>query len=491
MTAPNKQARHGVPQNDERKTVMKKVVLLIVGLFVLQGCEENDGSLSGDTDVQLEAVAPDCVRYVDPEAEQGGDGLSWETACDDIQVAVDSAEEAAGDEGTCEVWLKEGALELLGENPEPFAVNENVSMYKGFIGEEAVRNGNNRRIFLEAVADNSYQSNSDANRPQLVESGDDLAGSADGLVGVGNVSGVQSFYDSLPQSVIKPSFGITDPTPLASCGAYCSGHLGTSTGWLVATEGAALTKYGFVHTDQHSILNTTLVGECGYTGYACMKNQSLDSSGKNYALLQHSAGETYLNAASTKNINFRINNDNKMRLMSSGRLELISHDDAEPSQNTGYLEIGNSLRIDDNEIITNAGTILHLQADNQTDLYVDWGTLMVDSSANRVGIGTTSPDHKLDVHGTIRAEEIIVEMFTPDYVFGNHYDLWSLEEVETYINENNHLPGIPSASEVNTAGVSLGDAHASLLQKVEELTLHLIEQNKKIVDLQKQIEAKL
>jgi hypothetical protein len=63
----------------------------------------------------------------------------------------------------------------------------------------------------------------------------------------------------------------------------------------------------------------------------------------------------------------------------------------------------------------------------------------------------------------------------------------SLDEVESYIKENNSLPNMPTEADVDHAGLSLGDFNNLLLQKVEELTLHLIEQNKKIEALEKQV----
>lgn len=95
-----------------------------------------------------------------------------------------------------------------------------------------------------------------------------------------------------------------------------------------------------------------------------------------------------------------------------------------------------------------------------------------------IGIGTSTPDHKLDVKGTIRAEEVIVETGWPDYVFEDGYDLPTLDEVETHIEENGHLPGIPSAEEIAQNGVSLGDSQRMLLEKVEELTLYMIQLKK-------------
>ncbi len=92
-----------------------------------------------------------------------------------------------------------------------------------------------------------------------------------------------------------------------------------------------------------------------------------------------------------------------------------------------------------------------------------------------VGIGTTNPTNKLEVAGTIRAKEVIVETTGwSDYVFAPDYRLAPLAEVEAHIAAKGTLPGIPSAAEVATQGVSVGDMQAKLLAKVEELTLHLI-----------------
>ena len=108
-------------------------------------------------------------------------------------------------------------------------------------------------------------------------------------------------------------------------------------------------------------------------------------------------------------------------------------------------------------------------------------TIMTLLHTGKVGIGTTIPDEKLTVKGKIHAEEVKVDLNVPgpDYVFEKDYDLKSLPETEKFIAENKHLPEVPSAKEMEENGLSLGEMQMKLLQKVEELTLHLIELNKK------------
>jgi hypothetical protein len=101
------------------------------------------------------------------------------------------------------------------------------------------------------------------------------------------------------------------------------------------------------------------------------------------------------------------------------------------------------------------------------------------TSAGNIGVGTSNPLEKLSVNGKIRAHEIKVEMANwPDYVFMNTYKLPTLQETEKYIQEKGHLPAMPSAEEVRVNGVDLGEMNAKLLQKIEELTLYLIEMKK-------------
>ena len=97
-----------------------------------------------------------------------------------------------------------------------------------------------------------------------------------------------------------------------------------------------------------------------------------------------------------------------------------------------------------------------------------------------VAIGTITPDEKLTVKGKIHAEEVRVDLGVPgpDYVFNADYPLTPLSEIQTFIKENKHLPEVPSAKEMEEKGINLSEMNILLLKKVEELTLHLIEQDK-------------
>ena len=102
-----------------------------------------------------------------------------------------------------------------------------------------------------------------------------------------------------------------------------------------------------------------------------------------------------------------------------------------------------------------------------------------------VGIGTSNPQSALAVNGTVTAREIVVtNSGWPDYVFADDYQLMSLEEVETFIKTNKHLPNIPSEYVIENEGLPVSDMTGRRMEKIEELTLHVIELNKKVKKLE-------
>ncbi len=108
-----------------------------------------------------------------------------------------------------------------------------------------------------------------------------------------------------------------------------------------------------------------------------------------------------------------------------------------------------------------------------------------------IGTALNPTDYKLAVGGKIIAEELKVQLQSapwPDYVFANDYSLPSLQEVEKQIQENGHLENIPSACEVQENGIEVGEMNRLLLEKVEELTLYTINQQKQLDQQTKEME---
>ena len=120
-----------------------------------------------------------------------------------------------------------------------------------------------------------------------------------------------------------------------------------------------------------------------------------------------------------------------------------------------------------------------------TNLDLSKTYMSIDNTTGYVGIGTVIPSAMLTVNGTIAASEVDVQNIAADFVFDSNYKLSSLKDVESYISANKHLPGVAPAAET-VKGVKLGEFNQTLLQKVEELTLYIIELQKQVEQLKKQ-----
>lgn len=108
---------------------------------------------------------------------------------------------------------------------------------------------------------------------------------------------------------------------------------------------------------------------------------------------------------------------------------------------------------------------------------------------NNVGIGTTNPTSKLTVAGNINSREVKVTVDAgADFVFDTNYNLPSLDSVDKYIKANKHLPEIASADEMKKEGINLSEMNIKLLQKLEEMTLYMIDMKKELAKQKQEIE---
>jgi hypothetical protein len=156
---------------------------------------------------------------------------------------------------------------------------------------------------------------------------------------------------------------------------------------------------------------------------------------------------------------------------------------ADPSGSANLMQVGGWSGI---------GAALNLyDASNQPGVRLSTGGDSYFNGGN-VAIGTTDPKgYKLAVNGDAIFTKIKVKTFGnwPDYVFYKSYQLPSLVDLEKFIRLNSHLPGIPAAAEVVKDGIDVVENQAALLKKIEELTLYVIEQNKRINELEAGMKA--
>ncbi|NSW44550.1 MAG: hypothetical protein HPY79_01800, partial [Bacteroidales bacterium] len=124
------------------------------------------------------------------------------------------------------------------------------------------------------------------------------------------------------------------------------------------------------------------------------------------------------------------------------------------------------------------------------DLQIKGNTYIEDNLG--IGICLTANNnpkgYRFAVNGTMGAKDIFIEVDEtpwPDYVFDEHYKLMPLPELETYLTKNKHLPDMPTANNIKENGLSLAEINAQLVKKIEELTLYIIELNKKIEKYEK------
>jgi hypothetical protein len=225
-----------------------------------------------------------------------------------------------------------------------------------------------------------------------------------------------------------------------------------------------------LHINSNSGANVRLQSQ-----YAVWDIQSDAFTNGNFGILNYTSGtadltKSFVINGSSGNFGIGISNPSYKFQVAGGAIAL---DDDQPLRGGGrWLISGNQTAV----TVGTANPGLNLRfmsgADNPR--------IFVDGTTGNVGIGTTSPNQKLTVNGTIYGKEVKVDLSVPgpDYVFEENYKLPSLEEIKTYIDQHKHLPEVPSAKEMEANGINVGEMNMLLLKKVEEVMLHLIDLKK-------------
>jgi hypothetical protein len=164
------------------------------------------------------------------------------------------------------------------------------------------------------------------------------------------------------------------------------------------------------------------------------------------------------------------------------RYSTIGHNMPEAASMYDATKQGGGIYLDDRSIVLPIRFMIKKPNDNSATYaggVAASGNFLIGHTKDQAG-------YKLQVDGNVRARKVHVDQDTwADYVFDKNYKLRSIDELEQYIQQQKHLPEVPSAAEVKKEGIDLGDNQAMLLKKIEELTLYVIEQNKKIEALEK------
>ncbi|RYF87350.1 MAG: hypothetical protein EON98_00780 [Chitinophagaceae bacterium] len=176
-------------------------------------------------------------------------------------------------------------------------------------------------------------------------------------------------------------------------------------------------------------------------------------------------------------VRVRVNGQERMNISPDGTTNLVNGLDASLTSN-GFLMLGSAsasnIVIDNNEILSrNNGIAATL-------------TLQNEGGAVRIGNATVPAGYRLGVSGKVICEELRVKLSSnwPDYVFSKNYKLLPLTDLQRFIQQNNHLPNIPSAFEVEKNGIAVGEMQKKLVEKIEELTLYILELEQRLSKLE-------
>lgn len=258
-----------------------------------------------------------------------------------------------------------------------------------------------------------------------------------------------------------PNFWNTDGTNINNNNTGNVG-IGTPTPLDKLTVETENNSYGITHRSiQGNILSTRIGGTTAGFGTFSPTDMRIFSGSLSRMIISQTTGQVFIGsdqpAVGTKLTVQTLNNSNG--------IEHIGQDGNILATRIGGTSAG---------IGTFSNTNMRIFANGSSAIFIGSGT-------NNVGIGIDFPTYKLEVNGSVRSKEVVVESINwPDFVFDEKYKLPLLSDVEKFIQQNKHLPNIPSAAEIESKGLPLGDTQKKMMEKIEELTLYMIEANKQL-----------
>jgi hypothetical protein len=315
---------------------------------------------------------------------------------------------------------------------------------------------------------------------------------ADGKVGIGTTTPAHLLHINGGDLFVQSSSGLirfgyqgANEWQMATTGG------GADLRWYTTTDG------GTTITPRHYFQQNGNVGIGGFSGPGLPLGR-LDvigtgtSSSTNTFLLRNSVGDTLLRMRDDGRMGIGYNGTSYGRTLNMGGTGINFYTANEAAFGGAVFPTDTSLVIWSNSAANNYLVLQPSWGNTGVGTYTPNakfhvnGAQLIGGNSARIAAG-----YQLSVDGKIMAEEVTVQNSTawPDYVFASDYKLLPLNELEASINKNKHLPNIPSAAEVDKKGITLGEMNRKLMEKVEELTLYVIELNKKNEVLAQKVQA--
>ena len=356
------------------------------------------------------------------------------------------------------------AISNDGSTPHPSAMLEVKSSTKGLL----VPRSSSSTIVQQSTAKNGmvmYDTTYEKFRVRVGAAWYDVVDSRSWTRSLGSGDQVVYTFDSV-------GIGTTNPTAKL--------HVNSNTAGEVIRLGSADPQIGFYQS-------STLTGFVNIAGTDFrMGTVAANNTGK--AIIRVNGGDRFT-VAPDGNIGIANNEP-------ASQLHILGGTDAGlTANNNGFLMMGSAaginLVLDNNEIQARnvvAGADLFIQNDGGN-------VILCGAEQGGVGIGVTSgasipAGYLLAVDGKVLTEEVRVELSGdwPDYVFENNYQLTPFDKLRTYIAENKHLPNIPAAAEVAKNGFELGDMQKKMVEKIEELTLYVLQLEAEMKAMKKKLD---